>query len=377
MHSSGTGEVYVCDDLLQRQTLHMQWECGAMSTTEAEYVAAAQACIESSLSALYLARNPAFHSKTKHLRVHIILRGRMWKKEPLDHNTDYIVKFPDWDPSLDTYSSFSRQNNKKSLITMHRNRRCVLSEVKSTLPQPHMWYSNSDSVKALNLLIAAGEDLARNLTYRYDLVDLTRQVLSKFANQVYLDALIAFQHKDAVALKSDSQKFAHLIMDIDQLLAADDNFLLGTWLESAKKLALTPQEKRQVEWSDIIETGTPNSSNGGVTLGLAAIKAVVAIRAIIVGGRLAIYDGIDILNLSVGPKSSCCVDISVSKSRKRTQRNVTSEAPPQKEFGEQLQELTIDERLQLRVKMGKAAVRHIRGMPSAYNDLGECDLQEF
>ncbi|GJT49928.1 hypothetical protein Tco_0976085 [Tanacetum coccineum] len=155
-----------------------------------------------------------------------------------------------------------------------------------------------------------------------------------------------------------------------------------------------------VEWSDIIETGTPNSSKGGVTLGLAAIKAVVAIRAIIVGGRLAIYDGIDILNLSVGPKSppatakttflnpfrspfmaycegSCCVDISVSKSRKRTQRNVTSEAPPQKEFGEQLQELTIDERLQLRVKMGKAAVRHIRGMPSAYNDLGECDLQEF
>ncbi|GJT49927.1 hypothetical protein Tco_0976084 [Tanacetum coccineum] len=112
------------------------------------------------------------------------------------------------------------------------------------------------------------------------------------------------------------------------------------------------------------------------SLGLAAIKAVVATRAIIAGGRLAIYDGIDILNLSVGPKSSCCVDISVSKSRKRTQRNVTSEAPPQKEFGEQLQELTIDERLQLRVKMGKAAVRHIRGMPSAYNDLGDCEAED-
>nr|GEX94090.1 alpha-N-acetylglucosaminidase [Tanacetum cinerariifolium] len=166
-----------------------------------------------------------------------------------DHNTDYIVKFPDWDPSSDTYSSFSRQSNKKSLITMHRNRRFVLSEVKSTLPQPHMWYSNSDSIKALKLLIEAGEDLAGSLTFRYDLVDLTRQVLSKFANQVYLDALIAFQHKDVVALKSHSQKFEQVIMDIDQLLAADDNFLLGTWLESAKKLALTPPEKRQYEWN--------------------------------------------------------------------------------------------------------------------------------
>lgn len=166
-----------------------------------------------------------------------------------DHNTDYIVKFPDWDPSSDTYFGFSKQNNKKSLIPMHRNRRFVLSELKSTLPQPHMWYSNSDSIKALKLLIKAGEDLAGSLTYRYDLVDLTRQVLSKFANQVYLDALIAFRHKDVVALKSHSQRFEQLIIDIDQLLAADDNFLLGTWLESAKKLALTPQEKRQYEWN--------------------------------------------------------------------------------------------------------------------------------
>ncbi|GKC69797.1 hypothetical protein Tco_1115680 [Tanacetum coccineum] len=63
----------------------------AMSTTEAEYVAAAQANKEAvwlkmlleelrykqekitlffdNQSALYLARNPAFHSKTKHIRV--------------------------------------------------------------------------------------------------------------------------------------------------------------------------------------------------------------------------------------------------------------------------------------------------------------------
>lgn len=82
--------------------------------------------------------------------------------------------------------------------------------------------------------------------YRYDLVDLTRQVLSKLANQVYLDVLFAFQHKDAEALKSHTEKFKQLIIDIDELLASDDNFLLGTWLESAKKLALTPHEKQQV-----------------------------------------------------------------------------------------------------------------------------------
>lgn len=162
-----------------------------------------------------------------------------------DHNTDYIVKFPDWDPSLDNYSSFY----KRSLITMNSNRRHFLSEVKSTLPQPHLWYSTRDAINALKLLIEAGKDLSGSLTYRYDLVDLTRQVLSKLANQVYIDAITAFQHKDAKALKSHSKKFEQLIIDIDELLATDDNFLLGTWLESAKNLGLNSHEKQQYEWN--------------------------------------------------------------------------------------------------------------------------------
>lgn len=81
---------------------------------------------------------------------------------------------------------------------------------------------------------------------RYDLVDLTRQVLSKLANQVYLDAVTAYRRRDVKAYSHHSQKFVQLIMDIDELLASDDNFLLGTWLESAKNLAANPTEMQQV-----------------------------------------------------------------------------------------------------------------------------------
>lgn len=81
---------------------------------------------------------------------------------------------------------------------------------------------------------------------RYDLVDLTRQVLSKLANKVYLDAMVAFQKKDVKSFSLYTQNFLQLIKDIDVLLASDDNFLLGTWLESAKKLALNPSEMRKV-----------------------------------------------------------------------------------------------------------------------------------
>jgi alpha-N-acetylglucosaminidase len=37
-----------------------------------------------------------------------------------------------------------------------------------------------------------------------------------------------------------------IIKDIDVLLASDDNFLLGTWLESAKKLAVDPNDMKLV-----------------------------------------------------------------------------------------------------------------------------------
>lgn len=88
--------------------------------------------------------------------------------------------------------------------------------------------------------------LILHVIIRYDLVDLTRQVLSKLANQVYLDAVTAFRQKNASALTLQSQKFIELIKDIDTLLASDDNFLLGTWLESAKKLATSESETRLV-----------------------------------------------------------------------------------------------------------------------------------
>lgn len=80
------------------------------------------------------------------------------------------------------------------------------------------------------------------------MVDLTRQALSKLANTVYMEAVNAFVKKDIQSLRRFSKKFLELIKDIDVLLASDDNFLLGTWLESAKKLARNSDERKQVEF---------------------------------------------------------------------------------------------------------------------------------
>ncbi|XP_058077596.1 alpha-N-acetylglucosaminidase isoform X2 [Magnolia sinica] len=166
-----------------------------------------------------------------------------------DHNKDFIVQFPDFDPSLKSHSNSSKEGQLQNLSIRDSTRRFSFREMSSDLPQPHLWYSTKEVIHALQLLIEAGNDLAGSTTYRYDLVDLTRQVLSKYANQVYLDALTAFRQNNANALTHQSRKFVELIKDIETLLASDDNFLLGTWLQSAKKLATSQSETRQYEWN--------------------------------------------------------------------------------------------------------------------------------
>ncbi|XP_074308411.1 alpha-N-acetylglucosaminidase isoform X2 [Silene latifolia] len=163
-----------------------------------------------------------------------------------DHNKDFIVELPDWDPTLDV----ARKHQEHNHLVFHRSLRGVLRKSETSLPKPHLWYPTEQVIKALSLFIDAGKHLSGSLPFsRYDLVDLTRQALSKLANEVYLKAVNAYQQKDLRALDDHSQKFLQLIKDIDELLGCDDNFLLGTWLESAKRLASNPQEMRQYEWN--------------------------------------------------------------------------------------------------------------------------------
>lgn len=164
-----------------------------------------------------------------------------------DHNKDFIVEFPDLSPFL--MDPQITKEDVQTILAQKNNHRFSFRETNSNFPVPHLWYSTHEVINALKLFLDAGHDLQGSLTFRYDLVDLTRQVLAKLANQVYYDVMAAYFVNDANGLVLQSQKFIELIEDIDTLLASDGNFLLGTWLESAKKLAASHEERKQYEWN--------------------------------------------------------------------------------------------------------------------------------
>lgn len=82
-----------------------------------------------------------------------------------DHNTDFIVKFPDWDPTLDSRSNISKQSQIHVIHSLPGLRRFLFEE-NSNAPQAHLWYSALELMKGLKLFLDAGNDLTGSITYR-------------------------------------------------------------------------------------------------------------------------------------------------------------------------------------------------------------------
>ncbi|KAJ8753533.1 hypothetical protein K2173_022774 [Erythroxylum novogranatense] len=161
-----------------------------------------------------------------------------------DKNRDVIVAFPDVDPFFISVShpSYNRNGNPVSrMVISNRNA--------DSYDRPHLWYSTSEVLRALELFIASGDELSNSHAYSYDLVDLTRQALAKYANELFLKIIEAYMLNDVNGVAWQSQMFLDLVDDMDTLLQCHEGFLLGPWLESAKNLAKDTEEEKQYEWN--------------------------------------------------------------------------------------------------------------------------------
>ncbi|XP_024535814.1 alpha-N-acetylglucosaminidase isoform X2 [Selaginella moellendorffii] len=158
-----------------------------------------------------------------------------------DHNTDVIVKFPDLNAS--SLTTLSRYLAEEAGTQTRR----LLTEGLTSFG--HLWYRPTEAKVALSYMLNASSSLSNVATYRYDLVDLTRQVLMKLANQIHLQALVSFVKGDLEELTKNCDILIGIIKDSELLLRSNNGFLLGPWLESAKKLGTNSDEKHLYEWN--------------------------------------------------------------------------------------------------------------------------------
>ena len=98
-------------------------------------------------------------------------------------------------------------------------------------------YDKKKFEKAVELFLEDCEKLCAVEGYRFDAVDLLKQVLSNTAQEYQKNMARAFSQSDLIAFMKWSDKFLSLGRFADELLSSNSEFLLGTWLEGAKKLA--------------------------------------------------------------------------------------------------------------------------------------------
>lgn len=107
----------------------------------------------------------------------------------------------------------------------------------------NIYYPPGDLQKALYLLLSCSNEFKTKDTYQYDVVDLTRQVISNYAYAIYKEMMEAYNKKDNSLFHEKAAKFMQLIDDQDRLLATRKEFLLGPWIESAKNNATSSSER--------------------------------------------------------------------------------------------------------------------------------------
>jgi alpha-N-acetylglucosaminidase len=110
-------------------------------------------------------------------------------------------------------------------------------------------YSNERLAQAWQRLLAAADDVGAADPFRFDLVNVTRQVLGNHSAELHLDVIEAFQKQDRQAFQQASEKMLTLIRELDELLATRPEFLLGNWLEDARGWGATDAERDRLGWN--------------------------------------------------------------------------------------------------------------------------------
>ncbi|SEH02634.1 alpha-N-acetylglucosaminidase [Nonomuraea solani] len=103
--------------------------------------------------------------------------------------------------------------------------------------------------KALDELLQVDQSLRGSGAYRYDLVDVARQVMANHSRLLLPKIRAAYHAKDIGRFERLTGQWADWTRLLDRLLGTDPNFLLGAWQAEAHRQAATPAEAATLDYN--------------------------------------------------------------------------------------------------------------------------------
>jgi alpha-N-acetylglucosaminidase len=172
-----------------------------------------------------------------------------WRDQPIDLE-QWLSNY-----ALNRYGKQNEQARRawqilgKTIYNGTYRTRSVIDQVPHLKQVAKSPYDNMQLAQAWRALLAAADELAEVDTFRFDLVNVARQVLSNHAAGLHRTLIKASEEKNAAAFNEASKHFLQLIDDMDELLATREEFLLGRWLEDAKRWGSNETEQARFEWN--------------------------------------------------------------------------------------------------------------------------------
>ena len=130
------------------------------------------------------------------------------------------------------------------------------------------YYDPEDTRQVAILLTSVAEKYRGNNNFEYDLVDICRQALADQGRKQYLKTMADYKSFSRQEFKKDSDRFLKMILLQDKLLGTRQEFRLGHWIEEARNLGKTAEEKDLYEWNARVQITTWGNricaDNGGL-----------------------------------------------------------------------------------------------------------------
>lgn len=108
-------------------------------------------------------------------------------------------------------------------------------------------YDEQALYKAQALLLADANKLGKSKLYRFDIVDVQRQIMTNLAQRINKAATAAYKAGDLKTFKLHRDRFLELLLDTDKMLASRTEWNFDKWVNDARSWGKTSKEKDQLE----------------------------------------------------------------------------------------------------------------------------------
>ena len=102
-------------------------------------------------------------------------------------------------------------------------------------------------IRAQRLLLKDIDKLSASRPYRFDIVDVQRQMMANLGQLIHRKAAEAFRKKDRHAFALHSGRFLEMLADMDKLLRTRSEYSFDRWLTEARSWGDTDEEKNLME----------------------------------------------------------------------------------------------------------------------------------